>query len=131
VEAVVPETVPAPAKQPSKYAKNLTLLCEEEETEEPLELSINDVIINELSIYLTLKGFVTEHSCPIQFYKLNVHQLPNMARISKMLFCLTASSVTSECVFSTAGELISKKRTRLRPALAEELLMLSKNKFDQ
>ena len=130
MEIEAPDAAPALAKQSSIPGKNFTLLCKEEEIE-PLEMSSNDVIINELRVYLTLKGLVTELSCPIQFYKLNSHQIPNMAKISHMLFSITASSVPSECVFSTAGELISKKRTRLRPALAEELLMLSKNKFDR
>jgi hypothetical protein len=53
-----------------------------------------------------------------------------MGKIAKMLFCVTASSVPSECMFSKAGELISKKRSRLNPELAEDMLMLASNKFD-
>jgi len=106
-------------------------LCEDEVDEEISETSGNDVIIKELKVYWTLKGALTEYSCPLQFYKLNSHQLPIMARIACMLLCVTASSVPSECVFSSAGDLISKKRTRLRPELAEELLMLRKNKFEE
>jgi len=73
------------------------------------------IILAELKLYSTLKGSLDEHSCPLLFYKINEHQLPNMAKISKMLFCITASS---------------NKRTRLNPALAEELLILGLNKFD-
>jgi hypothetical protein len=53
-----------------------------------------------------------------------------MANIAKRLFCITASSVPSECVFSKAGQLITKKRSRLQPELAEDLLILSLNKFE-
>jgi len=36
----------------------------------------------------------------------------------------------SECMFSKAGELISKKRSRLNPELAEDMLMLASKTFD-
>ena len=103
---------------------------DDDEVELSLELSKNEIILAELKLYSTLKGSLNEHSCPLLFYKINEHQLPNMAKISKMLFCITASSVPSECLFSKSGELISKKRTRLNPVLAEELLILGLNKFD-
>jgi hypothetical protein len=51
-----------------------------------------------------------------------------MRKISKMLFCVTASSVPSECMFSKAEDL--KKRSRLNPELAEDMLILASNKFD-
>ena len=103
---------------------------DDDEVELSSELSKNEIILAELKLYSTLKGSLNEHSCPLLFYKINEHQLPNMAKISKMLFCITASSVPSECMFSKSGELISKKRTRLNPVLAEELLILGLNKFD-
>ena len=53
-----------------------------------------------------------------------------MGKIAYMLFCITASSVSSACMFSKEGELISKKRSRLNPELAEDMLMLASNKFD-
>ena len=43
-----------------------------------------------------------ELSCPLNFYKINENIIPNMAKIAKMVFCITASSVTPECLFSTA-----------------------------
>ena len=103
---------------------------DDDEVELSSELSKNEIILAELKLYSTLKRSFNEHSCPLLFYKINEHQLPNMAKISKMLFCITASSVPSECMFSKSGELISKKRTRLNPVLAEELLILGLNKFD-
>jgi hypothetical protein len=103
---------------------------DDDEVELSSELSKNEIILAELKLYSTLKGSLNEHSCPLLFYKINEHQLPNMAKISKMLFCIIASSVPSECLFSKSGELISKKRTRLNPVLAEELLILGLNKFD-
>ncbi len=110
--------------------KHFTLLCEEDDEEPEPELSSNEIIIKELRLYTTLKGYITKHTCPLEFYKLNSHHLPILGKISQMLFCITASSVPSECLFSKSGELISNKRTRLNPELAEDLLMLKINRFD-
>ena len=65
-----------------------------------------------------------EFSCPLNFYKINENIIPNMAKIAKMVFCITASSVPSECRFSTAGDLISQKRSRLHPECAQDLFGL-------
>jgi len=105
-------------------------MCEEADTEsEPLQTGA-DIIVTEMRNYNSLKCHITEYSCPLEFYKLNLMHLPNMARIAKMLFCVTASSVPSECTFSKSGQIITPKRSRLIPELAEELLILSLNKFD-
>ena len=105
-----PQIVVVSEKTKTQKRKNFSLLCEEEEDDEDLaEISTNDVIINELKMYLTLKGSITEYTCPLQFYKLISDKLPFMAKIAFMLFCITASSVPSECVFSSAGDLISNK----------------------
>ena len=105
-------------------------MCDDDEVELSSELSKNEIILAELKLYSTLKGSLNEHSCPFLFYKINEHQLPNMAKIAKMLFCITASSVPSECMFSKSGELTSIKRTLLNLVLAENLLILGLNKFD-
>ena len=68
-----------------------------------------------------------DSSCPLEFYELNQSIFPSLSRIAQLVFCTTASSVPSECVFSAAGQLINKKRTRLNPALAEDLLFLNRN----
>jgi len=68
------------------------------------ELSNNEIILAELKLYSALKGSLNEYSCLLFFYKMNELQLPNMAEISKMLFCITASSVPSEYMFSKSGE---------------------------
>ncbi len=113
----------AKSKEPKK--KHFSLVCEEED-ESAVTITSSEIILTELSTYMTLKANVTEYSCPLGFYKRNEHLLPNMARIAKLVFCTTASSVPSECLFSSAGELISHKRTRLHPECAQELLLLKK-----
>ena len=123
--------VPALAKNSAIEAKkkHFSLLCVEDEEIQPVP-NKNELIISELQTYMNIRTNVDEYSCPLAFYKMNEHILPNMSKIAKMLFCITASSVPSECLFSTAGDLISQKRTRLQPECAQDLLFLNKNKFD-
>jgi len=65
----------------------------------------------------------------LKFHEIHQHILPNLSSISELVFCTTASSVPSECVFSGAGRLIDKSRSRLRPELAEDLLFLNRNQI--
>ncbi len=112
----------------SKMSRNAEILLV---TEDVLpDLSSTDVIIKEPENYSNIRAIVNEFSCPLNFYKINENIIPNMAKIAKMVFCITASSVPSECLFSTAGDLISQKRSRLQPECAQDLLLLKKNKFE-
>ena len=110
---------------------NFTLLCPDiEEEENDPAANFKETIIEELKRYRSIKCINTdERSCPLQFYKIHQHILPNLSSISELVFCTTASSVPSECVFSGAGRLIDKSRSRLRPELAEDLLFLNRNQI--
>ena len=79
-------------------------------------------IIFKQFIFFQFKVVTTDSSCPLKFYQLNQHLFPNLSKIIELVFCTTASSVPSECTFSAAGQLINKKRRRLNPALAEDLI---------
>jgi len=121
------DAVLAPKK--SKVHLNFTLLCPEEiidDEEDDADIQ-NEVIINELKRFRKFRVVTTDSSCPLSFYKSNEFIFPNLSKIAELVFCTTASSVPSECTFSAAGELINKKRTRLYPALAEDLLFLNRN----
>ncbi len=86
-------------------------------------LDVND----EISNFLNMNICVDENSNPLHFYKNNVNQFPILSKIVKKIFCLTASSVPCEQLFSKAGEVISNKRNRLKPELAEILTLLDQN----
>ncbi len=86
-------------------------------------------VLDELKRYRSFKlgDSLNDKSCPLEFYKNNQAFFPNLSEVAPFFFCTPASSVPSECIFSTSGLLINKKRTRLNPLLAEELLFLKKN----
>ncbi len=121
---VISETQVPPNRAARESKKShFSLVCVEDEEVLPA-LSSNELIKNELKSYSNIRVYVNEYSCPLEFYQNNEKILPNMAKIANGLFR------ASECLFSTAGNLISEKRSRLHPECAQDLLMLNKNKFD-
>ena len=122
-----------PANKKSKKSNLHFTLLYEEESDSDAECgqvqSSHDRILQEITAYRGIKVKVTDQSCPLKFYEFNQHSLPLMCKVAEMVFCPTASSVPSECTFSSAGKLLRKERTRISPVLAEELLILHKNKF--
>ena len=64
---------------------------------------------------------------PIAFWQLHESSMPMLAHLSRMYLCLPGSSVSSERVFSLAGNTISQERASLHPAKADQLIFLTKN----
>ena len=64
---------------------------------------------------------------PLEWWKLNEHRFPNMSRVTKKNLCIPASSTASERLFSKAGELVSKRRSCLKPKNIDAILFLNKN----
>ena len=87
------------------------------------DLTIKDEISNFLNLNINIK----EDSCPLKFYRNNRKQFPMISTIIKRLFCLTASSVPSEQLFSKAGKTINEIRNRLKPENAEMLILLDQD----
>jgi hypothetical protein len=73
------------------------------------------MIINELKNFSNIRAHVNEFSCPLNFSKINESVILNMAKVAKMVFSITASSVPSECLFSTAGDLVPEKKIKTSP----------------
>lgn len=81
-------------------------------------------ISDEINNFSNFSVKVFDDSCPLEFFKNNSKQFPMLSEIAKKLFCITASSVPCEQLFSKAGEIISEKRNRLSPELAEFIVLL-------
>lgn len=64
---------------------------------------------------------------PLSWWRENENNYPLLARLAKRYLCVPGSSVASERVFSTAGDIITAKRSCLTPAHVNELLFLQKN----
>lgn len=61
---------------------------------------------------------------PLAWWKSNSHLYPLMARLAKRTLCIPAASASSERLFSTAGNVVTKKRVRLDPSMASTLVFL-------
>ncbi|XP_056271977.1 zinc finger BED domain-containing protein 4-like [Pseudoliparis swirei] len=64
---------------------------------------------------------------PLEYWERQKFLYQNLYRLALAFLCTPASSVPCERVFSKAGEVVSKKRNRLKPKTVEKLLFLNKN----
>lgn len=64
---------------------------------------------------------------PLQWWKMNCHRFPALAKLARKYLCAPPSSVPSERLFSEAGDLYDEKRNRLSPEKAEMLLFIRGN----
>jgi len=64
---------------------------------------------------------------PLQWWKDNKTIFPIMAKVARKYLAPPPSSVDSERLFSTAGDIISDCRNRLPPEKAEQLIFLKIN----
>ena len=67
---------------------------------------------------------VSRNSNPLEWWKGKCTAMPILSQLVKRLFCIPATSVPSERVFSAAGHLISAKRNALGEEIVDILLFL-------
>ena len=71
--------------------------------------------------------FCNESSQRMQRYKENGAGFHHLMMLAKKYLAIPGSSVPSERLFSKAGELISEKRSQLKPKNVDTILFLNKN----
>ena len=64
---------------------------------------------------------------PLQWWKENDHKYPALSHLAKIYLSVPATSVPSERVFSTAGDIVSCQRSCLKPSNVDKLIFLKKN----
>ena len=62
----------------------------------------------------------------LQWWKKQV-DLPLLSALAKSYLCIPATSVPSERVFSTAGDIVTAQRSLLHPDHVDQLIFLKKN----
>ena len=66
-------------------------------------------------------------SDPLQWWKSYESQFPILAMLAKYYLSMCATSSPSERVFSTSGNIITSKRSCLKPDKVDKLVFLAKN----
>ncbi|KAJ8359468.1 hypothetical protein SKAU_G00159930 [Synaphobranchus kaupii] len=64
---------------------------------------------------------------PLLYWEKHVAVYPHLYNLAKKYLSLPATSVPCERIFSKAGEVISRRRSRLKPSTAEKILFLNMN----
>ena len=67
------------------------------------------------------------HDNPLTWWRENEDQFPLLAQMARRYLCVPGTSVASERVFSTTGDIVTAKRSCLTPVHANQLLFLQKN----
>ncbi|KAK6169559.1 hypothetical protein SNE40_020592 [Patella caerulea] len=67
------------------------------------------------------------NSDPLQWLKINACRIPHLARLAKIHLCVPGTSVPSERVFSTAGDIVTAQRNFLSSEHVDTLVFLKKN----
>lgn len=64
---------------------------------------------------------------PLSWWKEHQTEYPLLSRLAKNYLCIPGTSVSSERVFSTAGDIVTAQRSALNPEHVDQLLFLNKN----
>lgn len=115
-----------PAKKRKIFDLDDLIFCAE-----TTPLSTEEQVSKELDRYLKesipQKVLTDDHFDPLQWWRANHIFFPRLAKIAKRVFCVTATSTPSERVFSSCGNLVSKKRAMLKPETVDKLIFLHSN----
>ena len=64
---------------------------------------------------------------PLEWWKLNDKQFPSLSKLAHHYLCVCATSVPSERVFSTGGNIVNATHNALKPHNVSKLIFLASN----
>ena len=91
-----------------------------------LGLTPQEKVKQELDCYLGHPQLEIEES-PLSWWKIEHQRYPHLSRLARKYLCLCATSVPSERIFSVAGEIVSDRRSALKPEKVDQLVFLARN----
>ena len=91
------------------------------------KISRNSLLRTELMEYYNTDDIEPEGD-PLKWWKTNAIKFPNVAKYAKCILGIPATSVPSERIFSTAGNIITEQRSALLPENANKLIFIKHNK---
>ncbi|XP_046567979.1 E3 SUMO-protein ligase ZBED1-like [Haliotis rubra] len=92
----------------------------------PATLTKKEMIHNELKDY-TGEECADVNTNPLKWWHVHDLKYPFLSKVAKYLLCIPATSVPSERVFSTAGDIVTVQRATLAPDQVDKLIFLKRN----
>ena len=89
-------------------------------------LSVEERAKQELITYMQLPVPDIDDN-PLKWWKFEESRLPTLSKVARKYLCVCATSVESERTFSTGGNMVTKKRSSLKPNKVNQLIFLAKN----
>jgi len=127
--SVLPD-LPGPCVKKMKREKSASLLddifgdiylCGQEPPKSPRTLAEDEV-----KRYRNMPSIALS-DCPLAWWKTHQMSLPILSRLAKQYLCIPGTSVPSERVFSTAGDILTAQRSALKSKNLDTLIFLKKN----
>ena len=119
-EVVVAEA--APTEKRAKHVDAMIDFFGEDYFAEEAPLSVDD----EMKRYLQ-EDAISPGQEPGLWWELHEKRYKRLSRLARVYLCVPATSVPAERVFSTAGLVLNRLRSRLTPEHVDMLLFLNKN----
>ncbi|XP_056022020.1 E3 SUMO-protein ligase ZBED1-like [Ostrea edulis] len=88
--------------------------------------TIEERVKSELETYKA-KASIPLSSCPLLWWRTSEESFPLLAKLAKRVLGIPSTSVASERVFSTAGDIITATRSALNPDNVDRLIFLKRN----
>ncbi|KAK1875685.1 putative AC9 transposase [Dissostichus eleginoides] len=89
--------------------------------------SSDECTLDEVSAYIDFKSPREENFDVLSWWKEHATRFPNVAHIARLILSIQASSAASERDFSTAGFVVSERRSQLKPGTVDDILFLHSN----
>jgi hypothetical protein len=127
-EAFFAAPTPNTAKKPPRFGK----LLAQSVPVAPLSPPVDSRVISaerkkeEIALYMA-EPRIAEDADHLQYWRLKESNYPTLAALARKYLCVPASSVYSERLFSEYNGLYEKKRSRITPDCAEQVLFLHHN----
>lgn len=102
---------------------------EDEDSEEgtPNEITLVRNKVTLEMVHYQGEPMISTTQSPLEWWRSKQYAYPTLARLAKVRLAVQATSVAAERVFSTAGDIVNEKRSRLAVDHVDSLLFLKKN----
>jgi len=116
-----------PAKRVRGEANLVSLLMTDDDDDGADVNADNQELSMEQQIGNYYSSAVSSSTDPLDYWRASAVNHPRLSALAKRLLAVPGSSVPSERMFSTAGQIVTDQRSRLAPDSVSRLLFLHKN----